>query len=58
MSAKEIKDEIQKLEPTEKIEIFRWVKNQIHLADIVEGVGVFRTLCNPLKVDQKLKVIS
>ena len=57
MSAKEIKDEIQKLEPAEKLEIFRWVSKQLHLADLVQGVGVYWASWNPLRVDQKLKSI-
>jgi hypothetical protein len=57
MSAKEIKDEIQKLEPAEKLEIFRWVSKQLHLADLVQGFGVYRASWNPLRVDQNLKSI-
>ena len=58
MSANEIKEEIQKLEPTQKLEIFRWVNNQIDVAEFGSGVGVYRSLGNPLRVDHKLKVIS
>ena len=57
MSAKEIKDEIQRLEPAEKLEIFRWVSKQLHLADLVQGVGVYRASWNPLRVEQKRKSI-
>jgi hypothetical protein len=57
MRAKEIKDEIQKLEPAEKLEIFRWVSKQLHLVDLVQGVGVYRASWNPLRVDRKLKFI-
>jgi hypothetical protein len=53
MSVKEIKDEIQKLES----EILRWVNEQLHLADLVQGVGVYRALWNPSRVNQKLKFI-
>ena len=58
MSANEIKEEIQKLEPTQKLEIFRWVNNQIDVSEFGSGVGVYRSLGNPLKGDHKLKVIS
>jgi len=36
MSATEIKNEIQKLKPAEKREIFRWVSEQLHVADLVQ----------------------
>jgi len=39
MSANKIKEEIQKLEPTQKLEIFRWVNNQIDVAEFGSGVG-------------------
>ena len=42
MSAKEIKDEIQRLNPTDKIEVYRWVSKQLHVADLLAGVGVYR----------------
>jgi hypothetical protein len=57
MSAKEIKDEIQMLEPAEKVEIFRWLSKQLHLSDLVQGVGGYRASWNPLRVDQKGKSI-
>jgi hypothetical protein len=57
MSAKEIKNEIQMLEPAEKVEIFRWLSKQLHLADLVQGVGGYRASWNPLRVDQKGKSI-
>ena len=57
MSATEIKNEIQKLEPAEKREIFRWVSEQLHVADLVQGVGVYRALWNPSGINQKLKFI-
>jgi hypothetical protein len=58
MGAKEIKEEIKKLEPTQKLEIFKWVITQISVAEFCSGVGVYRSLDNPLKADHKLKVIS
>ena len=58
MSAREIKDEIQKLEPTEKLEIFRWVSNQMYVAEFNWDARVYRSLGNPLRADQKLRVIS
>ena len=58
MGAKEIKEEIKKLEPTQKLEIFKWVNSQINVAEFCSGVGVYRSLDNPLKGDHKLKVIS
>ena len=58
MGAKEIKEGIKKLEPTQKLEIFKWVNSQINFAEFCSGVGVYRSLDNPLKGDHKLKVIS
>jgi hypothetical protein len=58
MGAKEIKEEIKKLEPTQKLEIFKWVNSQINFAEFGPGAGVYRSLDNPLKGDHKLKVIS
>jgi hypothetical protein len=54
MGAKEIKE----LEPTQKLEIFKWVITKISVAEFCSGVGVYRSLDNPLKGDHKLKVIS
>jgi hypothetical protein len=34
MGAKEIKEEIKKLDPTQKVEIFKWVNNQIKRCEI------------------------
>jgi hypothetical protein len=50
--------EIKKLEPTQKLEIFKWVNSQINFAEFVLGVGVYRSLDIPLKGDHKLKVIN
>jgi hypothetical protein len=58
MGAKEIKEEIKKLEPTQKLEIFKWVNSQINVAEFGSRVGVYRSLDNRLKGDHKLKVIS
>ena len=58
MGTKEIKEAIKKLEPTQKLEIFKWLNNQINVAEFCSGVGVYRSLDNPLKGDHKLKVIS
>jgi hypothetical protein len=58
MGAKEIKEEIKKLEPTQKLEIFKWVNDQINVAEFGSGGGVYRSLDNPLKGDHELKVIS
>jgi hypothetical protein len=58
MGAKEIKEEIKELEPTQKLEIFKWVNNQINVAEFGSGVWVYRSLDNPLKGDHKLKVNS
>ena len=58
MSAKEIKDEIQRLNPTDKIAVYRWVSKQLHVADLLAGVGVYRCFCNPLKTTPKPRVIS
>ena len=58
MSAKEIKDEIQRLNPTDKIEVYRWVSKQLHVADLLAGVAVYRCFCNPLKTAPKPRVIS
>ena len=58
MGAREIKEEIKKLEPAQKLEIFKWVNDQINVAEFGSGIGVYRSLGNPLKGDHKLKVIS
>ena len=58
MGAREIKEEIKKLEPAQKLEIFKWVNDQINFAEFDSGIGVYRSLGNPLRVDHKLKVIS
>jgi hypothetical protein len=58
MSAKEIKEEIQKLEPTQKLEILRWVNNQMEVAEFGSRGGIYRSWGNPIRVDHKLKVIS
>jgi hypothetical protein len=58
MGAKEIKEKIKKLEPTQKLENFKWVNNQINVPNLVREFGVYRSLDNPLKGDHKLTVIS
>jgi len=37
MGAKEIKEKIKKLEPTQKLENFKWVNNQINVCRIWFG---------------------
>jgi hypothetical protein len=50
MGAKEIKEEIKKLELTQKLENFIWVNNQINVAEFCSRVGMYRSLDNPLRV--------
>ena len=53
------KEEDQEAElSTQKLEIFKWVNNQINVAEFGLGVGDYRSLDNRLKGDHKLKVIS
>jgi hypothetical protein len=52
MNAKQIKDEIRKLNQIDKIEIFRWIDDQAHGAHLLSGIAVGQG------VDQKCRVIS
>jgi hypothetical protein len=58
MSAKQIKDEIRKLDRADKIEIYRWIGGQIHAANLLSGIGVYRPAKNPQGTDQICRVIS
>jgi hypothetical protein len=58
MNAKQIKDEIRKLNQIDKIEIFRWIDVQAHAADLLSGIGVYRLHTVRQAVDQKCRVIS
>jgi hypothetical protein len=58
MNAKQIKDEIRKLNRIDKIEIFRWIDIQAHAAHLLSGIGVYRSHAVRQGVDQKFRVIS
>jgi hypothetical protein len=58
MNAKQIKDEIRKLNRIDKIEIFRWIDVQAHAAHLLSGIGVYRLHAVRQGVDQKCRVIS
>jgi hypothetical protein len=58
MNAKQIKDEIRKLNRVDKIEIFRWIDLQAHAARLLSGIGVYRLYGVRQEVDQKRRVIS
>ncbi len=58
MNAKQIKDEIRKLNRTDKVEIYRWIDDQAHSADLLSGVGVYRSFVVPAEVGQKCRVIN
>jgi hypothetical protein len=58
MDAKQIKDEIRRLNQVDKIEIYRWIGVQIHAIDLLSGVGVYRSLPNGERTRQSCRVIS
>jgi hypothetical protein len=58
MNAKQIKDEIRKLNQIDKIEIFRWIDVQAHAVNLLSGIGVYRSHAVRQGVDQKCRVIS
>jgi hypothetical protein len=55
MNAKQIKDEIRKLNQIDKIEIFRWIDVQAHAADLLSGIGVYRLHTVRQAVDQSVE---
>jgi hypothetical protein len=58
MSAKQIKNEIRQLDQIDKVEIYRWTGVQIHAADLLSGIGVYRPLAIDRGVDRICRVIS
>ena len=58
MNAKQIKNEIRKLDRIEKIEIYRWIGAQIHADNLLSGIGVYRSVEIRPGVDQTCRVIS
>jgi hypothetical protein len=58
MDAKQIKNEIRKLDRIEKIEIYRWIGTQIHAASLLSGIGVYRSVETRPGVNQTSRVIS
>jgi hypothetical protein len=58
MNAKQIKDVIRKLDPADQIEIYRWIGSQIHAANLLSGIGVYRPAKNPQGPEQTCRVIS
>jgi hypothetical protein len=58
MNAKQIKNEIRKLDRIEKIEIYRWIGAQIHAANLLSGIGVYRSVEIRPGIDQTWRVIS
>jgi hypothetical protein len=57
MNAKQIKDEIRKLSRIDKIEIYRWIDEQV-AADLLSKIGVYRSRAIRQGVEQKWRVIS
>ena len=57
MSAKQIKDEIRSLSRIDKIEIYRWIDEQV-AADLLSKIGVYRSRENRQGIEQKWRVIS
>jgi len=58
MNLKQIKDEIRKLDRADKIEIYRWIGRQIHAANLLSGVGVYRPVKNREGTEETCRVIS
>jgi hypothetical protein len=58
MNAKQIKDEIRKLNQIDKMEIYRWVAVQDHAASLLSRIGVYRSHAVRQGVEQKCRVIS
>jgi hypothetical protein len=58
MNAKQIKDEIRKLNRTDKIELYRWIDDQAHATDLLSGIGVYRSFATRHEGQQKCRVIS
>jgi len=57
MSAKQIKDEIRSLSRIDKIEIYRWIDEQV-AADLLSKIGVYRSRAIRQGREQKWRVIS
>ena len=57
MNAKQIKDEIRKLSRTDKIEIYRWIDDEM-ASDLLPRIGVYRSRAIRQGVEQKWRVIS
>jgi len=58
INTKLIKDEIRKLNPLDRIAIYRWIGVKIHAAILLSGIEVYRSVANRQGVDQKCRVIS
>jgi hypothetical protein len=57
MNARQIKDEIRRLNRSEKIEIFRWIDQEIG-GDLVRRIGMDRSLQIRQELEQSWKVAS
>ena len=55
MNAGEIKDEIRKLIRTDKIEIFRWLDDEM-AANLLPRIGAYRSLEIRQEIEQKCRV--
>jgi hypothetical protein len=58
MNVKQIKNEIRKLDRIEKTEIYRWIGAHIHAANLLSGIGVYRSAEIRAGGDQTCRVIS
>jgi hypothetical protein len=58
MNAKQIKDEIRKLNRIDKMEIYRWVEVQAHAASLLSRIGVDRSNAVRQEAEPKCRVIS
>ena len=58
MNVKKIKDEIRKLSPADKLEIYRWIDDQAHSAELLSGIGVYRWSAVRQGIGKKFRVIN
>jgi hypothetical protein len=57
MNSGKIKDGIRKLSRTDKIEIYRWIDDEM-ASDLLPRIGVYRSRAIRQGVEQKWRVIS
>jgi hypothetical protein len=57
MNAEEIKDEIRKLSRTDKIEIYRWIDDEM-AADLLSRIGAYRSVKIRQEIEQKCRATT